>query len=154
MSLRASSNGQARASCAVEVNWASSGWAMDLVLASPVRVPALQGWRRGPYWPGRVPSIARTAERRLDRLGQLGRQRLDVGAVARDRLAVAADEVLVEIPARGIASAQGLAGPNIEGMRQRAVDRLLGREWEGDAEGALAEAEDLGFRLGLLLAEV
>ena len=79
--------------------------------------------------------------------------RLDLRRKHRRDPAVAADQILVEVPSRNFAGAFECS-PSVERMRGRALDLGLGGEGKAHAIFAMSGLVDLGGAAGFLPAEV
>src|SRR5207244_3977483 len=103
-------------------------------------------------------SLTRSArERLLDRVDDLGSLREHQRREARDDVAVAADEELLEVPADVAGVALGVGGLGerlVQRVATLAVDLHLLGEREGHAVVRLAERLDLVGRTRLLLTEL
>src|SRR5262249_10915820 len=78
---------------------------------------------------------------------------LDLGREHRGDMAVAADQVLMEIPARPVTGTLERR-PFVERVRLRSLHVGLGGEWEAHAVFAMSGLVDLGGTARLLAAEV
>jgi len=97
---------------------------------------------------GLFPSVRRHPRKLLlDRRDHPGVGRLDLGGEARRDHAVAADQILVEVPARPVERALG-RGPPVERMGAGAIDHRLGGDREARAILVFGGFGDFGGELG------
>src|SRR6266851_2474984 len=88
-----------------------------------------------------------------DRVDDARVHRLDVGREHRGNVAVASDQVLMEIPARGLERSLA-GGPSIEGVGALTFHLRLGGEGKADAIFAVRGPGDVVRAAGLLAAEI